>query len=81
MPTTLGGMDGFTVVAFLIGFGLIVALVLTIGLLLRVRARRRADTPNDTIRAGDSADANPQDAARRAQGTNAWMRPGGGGSF
>ncbi|PXA68273.1 hypothetical protein CTB96_16775 [Cryobacterium arcticum] len=71
-------MDPYTVVAFLIGFGLIVALSVTVIVLLRVRARRRADSHDDLRRAGASEDTSPEAAARRAQGSTSWMRPGGG---
>jgi hypothetical protein len=70
-------MDSLTTVAFLIGFGVILALVAAVVVLLRVRKRRSA-TRDDTMRAGQSGDVTPDAAARRAQGSTSWMRPGGG---
>jgi hypothetical protein len=72
-------MDGTLVVASFLGFGVIIALALTVGWLLRVQARRRTESRDDLARAGESHTTNPQDAARQAQGSTAWMRPGGGG--
>lgn len=45
----------------------------------RVRdGRRRADIGrDDTLRAGESASADPDTAARRAEGTTAWTRISG----
>jgi hypothetical protein len=70
-------MDTMTALAFLIGFGVIIALVAAVGMLLRVR-HKRAATRDDTMRAGSSGDLSSEAAARRAQGTTSWMRPGGG---
>ncbi|MFD1713820.1 hypothetical protein ACFSBZ_04990 [Amnibacterium flavum] len=59
---------------------LMVALAAT-GVTLAVgAARRRRLTPrDDTLRAGSASEDDPDAAARRAEGRNVWMRPGGGG--
>jgi hypothetical protein len=47
-------------------------------LLRRRSAQRRRGAP-DLRRAGNDPEREPGDAARRAEGTQAWMRIGGGG--
>ncbi|WP_411701079.1 hypothetical protein [Conyzicola sp.] len=67
------------------GFIVTIALILTaiVSLVRTIRAarlrRRFAADRDDTQRAGTAVEANPYDAAQRAGGSSAWMRPGGGG--
>jgi hypothetical protein len=71
METTIAGAV-VTVALILTG---IVALVRTI-LAARLRRRFAADR-DDTQRAGAAEQPNAYDAAQRAGGSSAWMRPGG----
>ncbi|GAB3605552.1 hypothetical protein GCM10027413_09610 [Conyzicola nivalis] len=71
MDTTVAGIV-VTIVLILTG---IVALVRTV-LAARLRRRFAADR-DDTQRAGASEEPNAYDAAQRAGGSSAWMRPGG----
>ena len=71
MDTTVAGIV-VTIVLAIVG---IVAVVRTV---IAGRLRRRyAAQRDDTQRAGTADEANPYDAAQRAGGSSAWMRPGG----
>ncbi|MFB2584636.1 hypothetical protein [Herbiconiux liukaitaii] len=75
-------MDALTllVIISIVVIGLLAA-VLGVGisvLLLRRSAARRQGA-EDLRRAGNDPDQASGDAARRAEGTQAWMRIGGGG--
>jgi len=74
-------MENWAALMFLTGFAVVVAgaAVVTI---LRSRARRRtaALAPHDDLlRAGATDGTSPGEAGSRAVGSNAWMRPDGGG--
>ncbi|MCI2238199.1 hypothetical protein MO973_30435 [Paenibacillus sp. TRM 82003] len=57
----------------------VVVLTTTAVRALRRRGRQRSTVRDDTLRAGRDPEADGSAAALRAMGTNAWMRPGGGG--
>jgi len=61
--------------------GVVVVLVCAvIALVIRGRrARAGALQRDDTLRAGEADSVDQHDAASRASGSAAWMRPGGGG--
>jgi len=71
MDTTIAGIV-VTIVLATVG---VVAVVRTV-IAGRLRRRYAADR-DDTQRAGTADAANPYDAAQRAGGSSAWMRPGG----
>ena len=55
---------------------LIVAAIVLIAVAL---ATRRPQQRDDQVRAGSPTENDVRSATLRASGTNAWMRPGGGG--
>lgn len=71
MDTTIAGIV-VTIVLAIVGIVAVVRSVIA-GRLRRKYAAER----DDTQRAGSADDANPYDAAQRAGGNAAWMRPGG----
>ncbi|MDO9397181.1 MAG: hypothetical protein Q7T71_11595 [Herbiconiux sp.] len=58
---------------------LLAVLVVSAVAVIRRRSRARQQIAPDLLRAGGDPSEAPGDAARRAEGTQAWMRIGGGG--
>ena len=54
-------------------------LVVSAAVVIRRRAAARRLPSREVRRAGNDPEREPGDAARRAEGTQAWMRIGGGG--
>ena len=71
MDSTVAGM-------VVTGALIVAAIVAVVRHVIAARLRRRfAADRDDTLRAGTSDSPTPSDAALRAGGSTAWMRPGG----
>jgi hypothetical protein len=70
-----GGVVIAVVVAVMLLAGL--AMVCSFVAALVVHRRRTSTARNEMLRAGVSEDLDPEEAARRGGGLNAWMRHGG----
>jgi hypothetical protein len=73
---TVEGMDLLIVVVLAVA-----ALVLVGVLIFSAISRSRRRKPDDQLRAGGDPSLDSEAAARRAEGKNLWMGPGGGGSL
>ena len=74
-------MENWAALIFLGGAAVVIACAAVVTF-VRGRARRRAAAlapHDDLLRAGATDGTSPGDAGSRAVGSNAWMRPDGGG--
>jgi hypothetical protein len=75
-----GSVEGMDVLVLVVIVSLLAAIaVVAAAVLIRRRSAARRQTAPDLRRAGNDPEREPGDAARRAEGTQAWMRIGGGG--
>lgn len=72
----LGAGDDGAMGAFVVVLLAVIIVLTTVGARRR-RARRADPPPTDLRRVGDGEELSPNDAALRAGGKTAWMRPGG----
>lgn len=73
-------MEPIAAWTLLAGIAVIVAIAGVIRVMVHRRGRHRDDQTHDDLqRAGESSETTAGNAAERAHGSSAWMRPDGGG--